>query len=121
MARVVTTTDAFTAVAEPHRRQILDALSGGEISVTELVARLGVSRPLVSEHLRVLREVGLVHVRDAGRQRLYLLETGPLRSIAAWLRPFERAVSERSDLMDDVIQELEEELDGQPGEGDASV
>jgi DNA-binding transcriptional ArsR family regulator len=108
MARAATTTDAFNAVAEPHRRQILDVLAGGELSVTDLVDRLGLSQPLVSKHLRVLREVGLVRVRDAGRQRLYRLDAGPLRSIADWLRPFERAMSARFDLMDDVIQELKE-------------
>jgi DNA-binding transcriptional ArsR family regulator len=107
MARA-TTADAFSAVAEPHRRQILDVLAGGELPVTELVARLGLSQPLTSKHLRVLREVGLVQVRDLGRQRVYRLDAGPLRSIADWLRPFERAMSERFDLMDDVIRELKE-------------
>jgi DNA-binding transcriptional ArsR family regulator len=120
MARAATTTDAFNAVAEPRRRQILDVLAGGELSVTDLVARLGLSQPLVSKHLRVLREVGLVHVRDIGRQRLYRLDAGPLRSITEWLAPFERAMSERFDLMDDVIQELKEEEDAQHqhGQGD---
>jgi DNA-binding transcriptional ArsR family regulator len=112
MARAATTTDAFNAVAEPRRRQILDVLAGGERSVNDLVARLGLSQPLVSKHLRVLREVGLVQVRDEGRQRLYRLDGGPLRSIAAWLRPFERAMSERFDLMETVIQELKEADDG---------
>jgi DNA-binding transcriptional ArsR family regulator len=112
MARAATTTDAFNAVAEPRRRQILDALAGGERSVGDLVGQLGLSQPLVSKHLRVLREVGLVQVRDEGRQRLYRLDAGPLRSIADWLRPFERAMSERFDLMDAVIRELEEADDG---------
>ena len=112
MARAATTTDAFNAVAEPRRRQILDVLAGGELSVTDLVSRLRLSQPLVSKHLRVLREVGLVHVRDAGRQRLYRLDARPLRSIADWLTPYERAMSERFDLMDDVIQELKEASDG---------
>jgi DNA-binding transcriptional ArsR family regulator len=112
MARAATTTDAFNAVAEPRRRQILDVLAGRELSVTDLVGRLGLSQPLVSKHLRVLREVGLVHARDAGRQRLYRLDAGPLRSIADWLAPYERAMSERFDLMDDVIQELKEADDG---------
>jgi DNA-binding transcriptional ArsR family regulator len=120
MARAATTTDAFNAVAEPRRRQILDVLAGGELSVTDLVARVGLSQPLVSKHLRVLREVGLVDVRDNGRQRFYRLDAGPLRSIAEWLRPFERAMSERFDLMDDVIQELKEDEDAQHqhGQGD---
>ena len=112
MARAATTTDAFNAVAEPRRRQILDLLAGGERSVGDLVERLGLSQPLVSKHLRVLREVGLVHVRDAGRQRLYRLDAGPLRSIADWLAPYERAISDRFDRLDDVIQELKEASDG---------
>jgi DNA-binding transcriptional ArsR family regulator len=119
MARAATTTDAFNAVAEPRRRQILDVLAGGELSVTDLVARLGLSQPLVSKHLRVLREVGLVHVRDIGRQRLYQLDAGPLRSIAEWLRPFERAMSERFDLMDAVIQELKTSEEADDGHNDA--
>lgn len=106
MARAATTTDAFNAVAEPRRRQILDLLAAGERPVNELVEDLGLAQPLVSKHLRVLREVGLVQVRDSGRRRLYRLDARPLRDIADWLRPYERAISERFDLMDDVIQEL---------------
>ena len=67
----------------------------------------------------MLREVGLVRVRDVGRQRLYRLDAGPLRSIAAWLGPFERAMSERFDLMDDVIQELKTQEDENDGDDDA--
>src|SRR5260370_18248014 len=73
MARAATTTDAFNAVAEPRRRQILDAIAGGQRSVTELVAILDMPQPLVSKHLRVLREVGIVTAREDGRQRLYRL------------------------------------------------
>ena len=83
MARAATTTDAFNAVAEPRRRQILDLLAGGEMSVSELTDRLGIVQPLVSKHLRVLREVGLVQVRAAGRQRLYRLERRRLRPVHA--------------------------------------
>ncbi len=77
MARAATTTDAFNAVAEPRRRQILDAIAGGERSVTEIVELLALPQPLVSKHLRVLREVGLVEVRDDGRQRMYRLNGPP--------------------------------------------
>ena len=73
MARAATTTDAFNAVAEPRRRQILDVLAGGERPVNDLVRALGIAQPQVSKHLRVLREVGAVDVRDEGRQRLYRL------------------------------------------------
>jgi len=78
MARAATTTDAFNAVAEPRRRQILDALADGERPVNDLVGLLGMAQPLVSKHLRVLREVGLVAVRDEGRQRMYRLDGRPL-------------------------------------------
>ena len=71
MARAATTTDVFNAIAEPRRRELLDELADGERSVNELVERLGVTQPLVSKHLRVLREVGAVRVRDDGRRRLY--------------------------------------------------
>ena len=118
MARAATTTDAFNAVAEPRRRQILDVLAGGERSVGDLVDRLGLAQPQVSKHLRVLREVGLVRVRDAGRQRLYQLDSRPLQSIADWLRPFERAMSERFDLMDDVIRELKAQEENDDGDHD---
>ena len=70
MARAATTTDAFNAVAEPRRRQIVDALARGERPVNDLVAQLGVAQPQVSKHLRVQREVGDVDVRGDGRRRL---------------------------------------------------
>jgi DNA-binding transcriptional ArsR family regulator len=78
MARAATTTDAFNAVAEPRRREILDVLAGGERPVNDLVEALGLGQPQVSKHLRVLREVGAVHVRDVGRRRLYRIDGGAL-------------------------------------------
>ena len=90
MARAATTTDAFNAVAEPRRRQILDLLAAGESPVNELVRQLGVAQPVVSKHLRVLREVGLVEVRDDGRQRVYRLDGRPLKPIHDWVQSFER-------------------------------
>ena len=108
MARAATTTDAFNAVAEPRRRQILDLLAGGEgeLSVTDLVALLGVAQPVVSKHLRVLREVGLVQVRDAGRQRLYRLNGRPLEPIYQWVRNFEQTWADRFAAMDEVLADL---------------
>ncbi|MEV4704069.1 metalloregulator ArsR/SmtB family transcription factor [Actinoplanes sp. NPDC049316] len=106
MARAATTTDAFNAVAEPRRRQILDLLRAGERPVNELVELLDLAQPQVSKHLRVLREVDLVHVRDEGRQRLYRLNPGPLRPIHDWLRAYEQLWNERFDLMDDVLDDL---------------
>ncbi|MDB5058690.1 MAG: regulatory protein ArsR [Chloroflexi bacterium] len=108
MARAATTTDAFNAVAEPRRRQILDILSGGERSVNDLVTLLDLAQPLVSKHLRVLREVGLVEVRDVGRQRLYRLNGRPLKPIHDWVANYERSWSQRLDRLDDVVKELKE-------------
>src|SRR5690242_8388122 len=106
MARAATTTDAFNAVAEPRRRQILDLLAGGERSVNDLVALLGLAQPQVSKHLRVLREVGLVDVRDEGRQRLYRLNGRPLKSIHDWVKAYERTWNERFDALDEVLDDL---------------
>ena len=115
MARAATTTDAFNAVAEPRRRQILDVLAAGERPVNDLVRLLGMSQPLVSKHLRVLREVGAVDVRDEGRQRLYRLNGHALKPIHDWVRNYERFWSERFDRLDDVLEELEQEEEGEGG------
>lgn len=106
MARAATTTDAFNAIAEPRRREILDVLAGGERSVSDLVEQLGLAQPLVSKHLRVLREVGLVVVRDQGRQRLYRLNGAALKPVHDWVKDFERTWSERFDELDVVLEEL---------------
>ncbi|MGC9665248.1 ArsR/SmtB family transcription factor [Planosporangium sp. 12N6] len=120
MARAATTTDAFNAVAEPRRRQILDLLSGRELAVNDLVTLLGLAQPLVSKHLRVLREVGLVDVRDEGRNRMYRLNPEPLRPIHDWVTKYERLWSERFDRMDAVLAELKDaELNNtEIGDGD---
>ena len=115
MARAATTADAFNAVAEPRRRQILDVLAGGELPVNELVARLGLAQPQVSKHLRVLREVGLVEVREEGRQRMYRLNGQPLKPIHDWVRDYERSWSERFDRLDVVLEELKVREDGDDG------
>lgn len=106
MARAATTTDAFNAVAEPRRRQILDVLAGGERPVNDLVERLRLSQPLVSKHLRVLREVGLVDVREEGRQRIYRLNGRSLKPIHDWVKTYEQAWTERFDRLDIVLEEL---------------
>ena len=108
MARAATTTDAFNAVAEPRRRQILDLLAAGELSVNDLVARLDLAQPDVSKHLRVLREVGLVQVRGAGRQRLYRLDGRPLQPIYQWVKNFEQTWADRFGRLDTVLAELME-------------
>ena len=113
MARAATTADAFNAVAEPRRRQILDALAGGERAVNDLVAVLGLAQPQVSKHLRVLREVGAVQVREAGRQRLYRLDARALKPIHDWVMTYERSWSERFNELDLVLEDLKEKEEGE--------
>lgn len=115
MARAATTADAYNAVAEPRRRQILDLLVDGERPVNDLVTLLGVTQPMVSKHLRVLREVGLVDVRDEGRQRMYRLDGRPLKPIHDWLRTYERSWTRRFDRLDDVLAQLKEKENGDGG------
>jgi DNA-binding transcriptional ArsR family regulator len=108
VARAATTADAFNAVAEPRRREILDALAGGERPVNDLVRLLGLAQPQVSKHLRVLREVGAVEVRDEGRQRLYRLNGVALKPIHDGVKNYERSWSERFILLDAVLDELKQ-------------
>jgi len=112
MARAATTADAFNAVAEPRRREILDVLMDGERPVGELVERLGLAQPQVSKHLRVLRQVGAVEVRDVGRQRLYRVDGRALKPIHDWVRTFERTWTERFDELDVVLEDLERKEKG---------
>ena len=116
MARAATTADAFNAVAEPRRRQILDALAAGERPVNDLVRLLGLAQPLVSKHLRVLREVGAVEVRTAGRQRLYRVNGRALKPIHDWVKDYERTWSDRFDQLDDVLEELKRKEKDDGGE-----
>src|ERR687884_215330 len=104
-------------MAAARRRQILDALvAGGERPVNDLVDLLGLAQPQVSKHLRVLREVGAVDVRDEGRQRLYRLNGRALKPIHDWVKAYERSWSERFDALDDVLDDLKrEEADGGSG------
>ena len=112
MARAATTADAFNAVAEPRRREILDALAGGERPVNELVRVLGLAQPQVSKHLRVLREVGAVNVRNEGRRRLYRVNGQALKPIHDWVTSYERMWSERFDELDVVLAELKRKEQG---------
>jgi DNA-binding transcriptional ArsR family regulator len=113
MARAATTADAFNAVAEPRRREILDVLAAGERPVNDLVAALGAAQPVVSKHLRVLREVGLVDVRDAGRQRVYSLNGRALKPVFDWVRSYEATWNDRFDALDDVLEHIKEARDGE--------
>jgi DNA-binding transcriptional ArsR family regulator len=114
MSRAATTADAFNAVAEPRRREILDVLAGGERPVNDLVRMLGLAQPQVSKHLRVLREVGAVDVREDGRRRLYRLNGRALKPIHDWVKEYERTWSERFDQLDVVLDELTQ---GEEGNG----
>jgi DNA-binding transcriptional ArsR family regulator len=124
MARAATTTDAFNAVAEPRRRQILDVLAGEgldaaqrrrEWAVNDLVTLLGLAQPQVSKHLRVLREVGLVDVRTEGRQRMYRLNGQPLKRIHDWVSSYEQLWTERFEALDELLEELKGKEEGDDG------
>jgi len=106
MARTPTTFDPFNAVAEPKRRQVLEVLGTQELSVNEIVERLGWNQPIVSKHLGVLKEVGLVSERRVGRQRLYRVNAERLKPIYDWVAPFERYWSESYDRLDNVLEDL---------------
>ena len=110
MSRAATTSDAFNAIAESSRRDILDALAGGEVSVGDLVDRLHLTQPQVSKHLGVLRTVDLVRSRTVGRQRLYRVNGPALKPVYEWLRPFEDLWNERLDRLDDYLAELQQEV-----------
>ena len=108
MARAATTSDAINAIAEPQRREILALLRADERSVTELARELGMTQPQASKHLRVLREVGLVRVRGAGKQRLYSLDARGLRPVHEWTGGFERFWNESFDRLDEYVQDLKQ-------------
>ncbi|QEL19386.1 ArsR/SmtB family transcription factor [Limnoglobus roseus] len=112
MARPSTTADAFHAIAEPRRRQILGLLATAELPVNDLVTALDIPQPQVSKHLRVLREVGLVAVRGAGQQRLYRLSPAKLKPVHDWVKGFERFWAESFDRLGEYLADLQA---GQPG------
>src|SRR5947208_512461 len=112
VARASATADVFNAVAEEHRREILDTLIAGEKAVGTIVDDLSLSQPQVSKHLRVLSEVGLVSSRAEGRRRLYRLEPTRLRPFHEWLAKYAQAMSDRLDRVDDYLQELQQQ--GEP-------
>lgn len=117
MARAATTADAFNAVAEPRRREILDLLASGERPVGDLVRVLGMSQPLVSKHLRVLREVGAVEVRGDGRRRLYRLNAEALKPIHDWVKGYERFWSGQFGRLDAVLDDLKRQEESKEDEG----
>ena len=107
MARASTTSDVFNALAEAHRREILDTLMAGEKAVGAIVNDVSMSQPQVSKHLRVLSEVGLVKCRAEGRHRLYRLEPAHLRPLHDWVAKYDKAMNDRLDRMDDYLKELQ--------------
>jgi DNA-binding transcriptional ArsR family regulator len=107
MARTPTTHDPFNAVAEPKRRRLLEVLGARELSVNEIVEKLGWSQPTVSKHLGVLKQVGLVRERRVGRQRMYRVNPERLKPIYDWVAPFEHYWSESFDRLDEVLQEIQ--------------
>jgi DNA-binding transcriptional ArsR family regulator len=112
VARSSTTSDVFNAIADGHRREVLDALLAGEKAVGEIVNDLSMSQPQVSKHLRVLSEVGLVTCRAEGRRRLYRLEPARLRPLRDWLAAYEQAWNARMDRVDDYLKELQQQGGG---------
>ena len=118
MARAATTSDAFNAVAEPQRRRMLVLLKGRERSVNELALALGMSQPQTSKHLRVLREVGLVRVREVGQQRLYGLNARGLEPVHEWIVGFEQYWNESFDRLNDYVKTLRRKKErGHDGRG----
>jgi DNA-binding transcriptional ArsR family regulator len=113
VARSSTTLDVFNAIGESSRREILDALIGGEKAVGTIVDDLSMSQPQVSKHLRVLSEVGLVSCRPDGRRRLYRLEPARLQPFHEWLGRYEQALNDRMDRMGDYLDELQRKGDQQ--------
>lgn len=107
MARLATTTDVFNAIAEPQRRAILALLAAGERSVNAIADALNIRQPQASKHLRVLKEVGLVSVREVKQQRLYQLQSAGLKPVHDWVKPFEQLWNERFDRLDAYLQELQ--------------
>lgn len=106
MARTPTTADAFSAIAEPCRRDLLDVLGAGEATVGDLVEALGLTQPQVSKHLAVLRTVDLVTVRVDGRHHWYRVNGHALRPVHDWVLAFERTWNARLDRLDDLLAEL---------------
>jgi DNA-binding transcriptional ArsR family regulator len=120
MPRAATTSDVFNAIAEPQRRRILTLLQAGERSVNDMADTLALAQPLTSKHLRVLREVGLVRAREAGRQRLYRLDAGGLRRVHEWTGGFADFWQDSFDRLETYVTELQREEDADAGAGDGS-
>ena len=107
MARAATTTDAFNALGDASRRQILDALALGEATVGDIVVRLELPQPQISKHLKVLRDVDLVRCRRDGRRRVYRVHRPALQPVQHWLQQLTTALNEHYDRLDDYLVEVQ--------------
>lgn len=115
MARAPTTLDTFSAIAEPKRRRVLESLAVGERPVNDLVLSLGWPQPMISKHLGVLKEVGLVRVRRAGRQRLYSVNGPALKPIHDWTKTFERFWTHQLDRIKERAERKANQIAAQKG------
>lgn len=100
--------ETFAALAEPNRLRIVELLRSGARSVNDIGARLEMSQPLVSKHLRVLKDAGLVEVEPRAKQRIYELRPKPLREMHAWLERYRKVWAVRFESLDQLVAELEE-------------
>lgn len=103
--------DTYAVLAEPNRRRLLDTLRGQPCTVSLLVDAIGMSQPVVSKHLRILREAGLVSVRPEGQRRWYELNPRPLAELDAWLEPYRQFWLQRLDALEhhlDTTRQLKE-------------
>jgi DNA-binding transcriptional ArsR family regulator len=107
VSRSTAASDVFQAIADPTRRRILDLLSGGEQPVAALAGQFPVTLSAISQHMRVLREAGLVTVRRVGRERRYRLNAVALREVAAWIRHYERFWGEKLAALGEQLEEVE--------------
>jgi len=112
MARAATTSDAFNAVAEPRRREILEHLAVAELPVGDLVLRMGLEQPSVSKHLKVLRDVGLVRVRRNGRHMMYRTNAEEIRPLYEWTKTFEQLWAHQLMRIKERAEAKEKESDG---------
>lgn len=106
---MATTMDAFNAIAEPKRRRVLEVLGAREWAVNEIVLELGWPQPMVSKHLGVLREVGLVHERRDGRRRMYRLDAQQLKPVHDWAQGFARFWDESLDRLEEYLKQVQAE------------
>lgn len=97
--------DVFAAIASPARRALLDALQAGPVAVHDLAAGFSMSRPAVSQHLRILKDATLVSEEKVGRERRYRLDAAPLRDVEAWLSRYERFWQDRLGALRDLLED----------------